>query len=82
MSAIDPHPSRPLTERESEVVQSYKRLFRSVDGNVVLKDLMAFGHYNTTTVPAGSPIDLAAMAFAEGERNAVLRILTFLQIKE
>ena len=79
--AIKPDLNRPLTRKESEVIQSYKRVFGSVDGQIVLRDLSYFCHYNATTMPFGSPIDPIALAMAEGERNVCLRILTFLQIK-
>ena len=72
-----------LTEKEASVVQSYKRVFRTVDGQVVMRDMMAAHHFESSTLRgAGNPIDPMALAVAEGERNVILRILTFLNIKE
>ena len=72
-----------LTERELAVIQSYKRVFGTPDGQIVLRDMMGAHHYESSTLrAAGNPIDPLMLAVAEGERNVVLRILTFLNTKE
>jgi hypothetical protein len=62
-------------ERQEELIKSYKRLFESEDGQVVLYDMMQAGHmlaHNHSSDPYTS-------AFKEGERNAILRVLTILE---
>ena len=72
-----------LTEKESAVLQSYKRVFGTPDGQVVMRDMMAAHHFESSTLrAAGNPIDPLMLAVAEGERNVVLRIITFLNTKE
>lgn len=61
-------------KRQLATVSDYKQLFRSPIGQKVLLDLVA-----THNVMA--PIfnkDHSEMAFAEGERNVILRILNYL----
>lgn len=75
--------TKELTEKDRAVIQSYKRVFGTVDGQIVTRDLMAAHHYNSSTLAAaGNPIDPLMLAVAEGERNVILRILTMLSIKE
>ena len=72
-----------LTEKEQTILQSYKRVFGTPDGQVVMRDMMAAHHFESSTLrAAGNPIDPLMLAVAEGERNVVLRILTFLNTKE
>jgi hypothetical protein len=49
----------------------YKRVFATPDGSLVLRDLMR-AHYVVSNTYNKDPIE---MAFNEGQRNVVLRIL-------
>ena len=49
----------------------YKRVFIGTDGDKVLQDLMS-NHYMASNTYSKDPIE---MAFNEGQRNVVLRIL-------
>jgi len=60
-------------EALNRLVQSYKRLFNSDDGKIVLADLQRFCGYNHTSVCEQSP-DALQTFFAEGKRRVFLRI--------
>lgn len=56
----------------------YKRVFEGDVGQKVLLDMMKAAHMLTSTYTQGcSPHE---MAFREGERNTILRILTILKL--
>lgn len=59
------------------LARAYRRLFATPDGKKVLADLMTACHV-FEPIPPG---DVAAMAFANGERNVGLRIAAMLAYK-
>lgn len=59
----------PSTER---VIEAYRHVFSSEDGKLVLRDLM-HAHY------VQEPLPIDNLAYAEGQRNVVLRILALIQ---
>lgn len=62
-------------------VSDYKKMFQdSPHGQAVLEDLKAAHHFYSSTI--ASPVDPYFMAFREGERNVILRIMTILETKE
>ena len=65
-----------------EIFQAYEAVFTTPPGRIVLEDLKRANHLYNSLVTAPGPIDPMQMAIAEGERNAVLRILAILQSKE
>ena len=65
-----------------EIFRSYEAVFNSPAGQVVLEDLKRANHLYGSLVTNPGPIDPMQMAIAEGERNAILRILAILQSKE
>ena len=70
-------PEERMIERNVAKLQDYKRVFSSEQGKRVLSDLIA-SHYmmgSTFTRGAGSEQD---MAFKEGQRQVVLRIMTIM----
>ena len=66
---------------QKELAQSYKRLFSSKDGKVILRDLELFCGQNKTSVCEQSPNPYQTM-FAEGKRRVFLRINSKLNYKE
>lgn len=60
----------------AERIRSYKRVFESDDGKVVLHDLMRSCHIFNSTMDA-NPTE---HAYREGERSVVLRILKTINI--
>lgn len=70
------------TYTELEIFQAYEAVFTTPPGRIVLEDLKRANHLYGALVSAPGPIDPMQMAIAEGERNAVLRILAILQSKE
>jgi hypothetical protein len=68
-----------LIERKVARTMDYKRTFSSEQGRRVLHDLIAAHNVMTPTYVKGDAID---MAYREGGRNAVLRILTILETNE
>ena len=59
-----------------ETIKSYKRLFDTVDGQAVIRDLMKSCHVYTTTLDR----DPLQMAYNEGARSIILRILNTINI--
>lgn len=64
------------SKKYTEVVHAYHNLFRSVDGDLVLTDLMKT-HGILSNIYSG---DINKMLIREGERNVVLRILHLLKV--
>ena len=62
------------------VLQAYKSVFGGHSGQVVLEDLKQAHYINSATT--GHPIDPYTLAFNEGQRNVILRIMAILQSKE
>jgi hypothetical protein len=68
-----------LREKQHAQMKDYKRVFSSEQGNRVLADLIA-NHYVMNTTFARHPNDPeGTMAFREGQRQVVMRILTILK---
>ena len=65
-----------------EIYRSYEAVFSTPAGLIVLEDLKRANHLYDSLITAPGPIDPMQMAIAEGERNAILRILAILQSKE
>jgi len=67
-----------VARRQVLVVDSYQKVFRGPDGERVLYDLMS-KHWilSSTKVQDTDPYELA---FREGERNVVLRIMSLLKV--
>lgn len=61
-----------------KVHEAYHRLFDSPEGELVLEDMKKAHHYYDSSFNPQFP---EVTAFNEGERNAVLRILTILETK-
>lgn len=59
-----------------DIIASYKKVFSSDDGKIVLKDLISKGGILKTSFVDRDP---QGTAFNEGSRNLVLHILTILQ---
>lgn len=68
-------------KKRAELVSSYKRLFDSPDGKIVLDDLRNFCGQNKTSVNSelNNPYQVF---FAEGKRRVFLRIDSFINRKE
>ena len=63
---------------QKDRVLDYKRTFDSPEGKRVLYDLMIFGNFISPTLTVkNDPIE---MAFNEGKRQVVLKILTYCQL--
>lgn len=69
---------------DAQINEAYRKIFETSYGELVLEDLKKAHHWHSSTVTVGAngQIDPLAMAFAEGERNTILRILTILQTKD
>lgn len=63
------------TAKQKSIVQAYKNIFESPEGQVVLLDLMRTHNVMNTTIGE----DSHKTYFKEGERNVVLRIMTILK---
>jgi hypothetical protein len=59
--------------------KKYENTFKTIDGETVLQDLMAFCHYKDLTFVKG---DMYHTAFNEGKRAVILRILSVLNLSE
>ncbi len=72
-----------MFRRPERASKFYKDTFNSDAGKEVLADLMDTHGFTTTTFPGEKSMDGQAqaldMAFREGERNVILRILTLLE---
>lgn len=67
-------------ERE-KIYGAYGRLFRTVDGQTVLKDLEMFCGQNRSSVCEDAPNSMQTM-FAEGKRRIYLRIIGFMELEQ
>lgn len=65
-------------ERQVDVIESYQHIFRGPHGEQVLYDLMQT-HWILRSTMIGAK-DQFEQTFREGERNAILRILTILKV--
>lgn len=63
-------------KRQANLLSAYQNIFKSPDGELVLKDLMRT-HGILSNIFKG---DVNNMLISEGERNVVLRILSILKI--
>jgi hypothetical protein len=68
-----------LVEKKVARTMDYKRTFTSEQGKRVLQDLIFAHNVMTPTYVRGDAIE---MAYKEGARNVVLRILTILETDE
>ena len=68
-----------LIEKKVARTMDYKRTFSSEQGKRVLYDLISAHNVMSPTYVRGDAIE---MAYKEGGRNAVLRILTILETSE
>lgn len=64
--------------KDIDIHRAYINLFNSPDGEIVLNDMKQAHHYNNPSFDPRSPY---ITSLNEGERNVVLRILTFLEMK-
>lgn len=64
-----------------QVWGAYQECFSASAGQTVLEDMKQACHIYSTMVGDG-PIDPYKLAFLEGERNAILRIMAILESKE
>ena len=62
--------------KKKEMLEAYRRVFLSDDGKLILKDLMKSTFFYSTT----QDTDVSIMAFQEGQRALVLRILSTLKM--
>jgi len=68
---------KPVTAKKyAALMDAYQNVFKSPDGELVLKDLMTV-HGILTNMYNG---DVNNMLIKEGERNVILRILSILKI--
>lgn len=65
-----------VLKKNRDVIKAYHRLFNTVDGKIVLQDLMQ-KHNMLKPVFDENPY---SMAHKEGERNVVLRLMQFLNV--
>ena len=68
--------TKNVAEKALARAESYKRAFTSKEGKLVLLDLMK-EHYMLTTVFQGRE-EALGIAFRDGQRNVILRILTIM----
>ncbi len=68
--------SKPHVEVYAELMSAYQNIFKSPQGENVLKDLMST-HGILSNIYSG---DVNQMLIREGERNVILRILSILKI--
>ena len=72
----------PTVYTSAEIYRAYLATFLTPAGQVVLEDLKRACHLYSGLITAPGVIDPMQMAIAEGERNAILRVLAILQSKE
>jgi len=65
-----------------ELAHAYKRLFKTNDGKVVLKDLELLCGPNRVSVLNEMNPDPNQVLYAEGRRRVILRIYRFIRRKE
>ena len=63
-------------------LRAYQAVFKNEAGRIVLDDMKQAHYVEGPLVHGTGPIDPIRMAMAEGERNAVLRIMAILETKE
>ena len=66
-----------FSKKKVSLVNDYKNIFSTPHGNRVLMDLCHHHHIFSSTFKGEKPLELA---FSEGEREVVLRILSFLNM--
>lgn len=71
--------NKKMIEKKVARTMDYKRAFSSEQGKRVLYDLIASHHLMRPTYVRGDAIE---MAYNEGQRNVVLRILSILETTE
>lgn len=69
-----------INDKQKEIVDAYKKVFRSNLGKIILDDLMSFCGYDKTSVCESDPNPYNTM-FMEGKRRVVLRINSYLKEK-
>ncbi len=67
---------KPKEEIYAELMSAYQNIFKSPQGELVLKDLM-YSHSILSNTYSG---DVNQMLIREGERNVILRLLSILKI--
>lgn len=67
-------------ERE-RIIGAYGRLFGTIDGQIVLKDMETFCGQNRSSVCEELPNEFQTM-FAEGKRRVFLRIIGFMELEQ
>lgn len=71
-----------MSERlDPQVFRAYIDTFESPEGRIVLRNLKEM-HFIQKPLISKGPLDPLTMAYAEGQRNVILRILTIIQEKE
>lgn len=70
-------PAKKLAKRAVARVIDYKRTFASEQGKRVLYDMIANHHVMNSTYVKGDAVD---MAFREGQRQVILRILATMKV--
>jgi len=73
---VDPSKNEKITKKALEVNVLYKKVFGDHDGQEVLKDLIA----SCGLMEAGSDITPQGLAFKEGCRSVVLKIIQAIQL--
>lgn len=76
MASENSEASARLQERKLSQLKDYKRTFSSEQGQRVLMDLISAHHVMGSTYVKGDAID---MAFREGQRQVILRIMTIMK---
>lgn len=66
-----------FSKKKISLINDYKNIFSTPHGHRVLMDLCHHCHIFSSTFKGEKPLELA---FAEGERETVLRILSFLNL--
>ncbi len=64
-----------MTRSQKDIVDAYKHVFNTNEGKIVLDDMCKAGCLYSPIISS----DALEMAFREGGRNAVLRILAILE---
>lgn len=72
--------NEPYTK--TQILNAYHTVFNTQDGRIALEDMKQACHFYTSLVGGQVPMDPLRLAFAEGERNSILRILAILESKE
>lgn len=75
MEAVD-----KAREKKLELVRAYKTVFKSLDGKIVLQDMMKQCNFTDATYSHG--VNDLSMQIKEGRRSVVLDILKILETSE